>query len=81
MDGFEVGVGAFASSSGTSPMEGLASRTAHLESSNVGKDAARSDVMPTRQLLLRATGEPRLVASKMAGATAGAESLVDLGRM
>jgi hypothetical protein len=37
--------------------------------------------MPTRQLLLRATGEPRLVASKMAGATAGAESLVDLGRM
>jgi hypothetical protein len=41
----------------------------------------RSDVMPTRQLLSRAMGEPRLVASKMAGATAGAGSLAGLGRL
>ena len=72
---FVVAAGAVASSSGTSPMEGLASRTAHLESSKVGEDAARLDVMPMRQFLSRAMGDPRLVASKMAGAIAGAESL------
>ena len=62
-------------------MEGLASRTAHLESSKVGEEAARSDVIPTRQFLSSAIGEPRLVASRMAGATAGEESLAGLGRV
>ena len=49
---------------------------AQAESSNVGEAAVRSDVMPTRQFLSRMRGDPRLVASKMAGATAVAASLV-----
>src|ERR1700728_884299 len=48
---------------------------AQEESSNVGEAAERSDVTPTRQFLSRMRGEPRLVASKTAGATAGAASL------
>jgi hypothetical protein len=39
---------------------------AHLESSKEGKDAAGSEVMPTSQSLWIWSGEPRLVASKMA---------------
>jgi hypothetical protein len=39
---------------------------AQLESSNVGEDAAGSEVIPTRQLLCSWSEEPRLVASKTA---------------
>jgi hypothetical protein len=37
-----------------------------LESSKVGEEAAGSEVIPTRQSLWSWSGEPRLVASKMA---------------
>src|ERR1700722_9937196 len=45
---------------------------AQAESSNVGEDAERSDVTPTRQVLSRMREEPRLVAAETAGATDGA---------
>jgi hypothetical protein len=61
-------VEASSSSSGTSLMSGWASRTAHVESSKVGEEAAGSEEMPTRQSLCNWSGEPRPVASKMAGA-------------
>jgi hypothetical protein len=47
-------------------MKAWALRMAQLESSKEGEDAEGSEVMPTRQLLWSWSGEPRLVASKMA---------------
>ncbi len=51
---------------------------AQAESSKVGEEAERLDVMPTRQFLSRATGEPMAVASKMAVEADGAGRLADL---
>ena len=53
-------------------MEAKASRMAHVESSKPGEEAEMLEVMPTRQFLSSAMGEPMPVASKMAAETAGA---------